>query len=112
MSDSDWESDYSSSEDEEGNKRCPHERFRHDYGLFGVGTRIQVVIDASANCLECKLLLQAVSNYRPGWIEDNKDSTSIIYVQKRKTYTVELRDGPKESETIGSFQFVHRSKGV
>lgn len=108
-SDSDSDSDYNSSDEAEASKRCPHKQFRRDLSLFGVGARVQVVIDASAKCIECKLLLQAVSHFKPGWIEDNKDGTGIIFVEKRKTYTVELLPEPN-SDPIGTFQFVHRSK--
>ncbi|KAL6887398.1 HET domain-containing protein [Trichoderma longibrachiatum] len=108
-SDSDSDSDYSSSDEAEASKRCPHQQFRRGLSIVGVGTRVQVVIDASAKCIECKLLLQAVSHFKPGWIEDNKDGTGIIFVEKRKTYTVELLPEPN-SDPIGTFQFVHRSK--
>ncbi|KAL7805928.1 HET domain-containing protein [Trichoderma gracile] len=107
---SDWESDYSSSDDEESSKRCPHERFDRDGSLFGAGASRQVIIDASAECIECKLLLQAVSNYKPGWIEDDDDKTRLIHLTKRKTYTVQLLRGSYDSEPVGTFQIVHRSK--
>ncbi|KAH0489514.1 hypothetical protein TgHK011_009939 [Trichoderma gracile] len=107
---SDWESDYSTSDDEESSKRCPHVRFDRDGSLFGAGASRQVIIDASAGCIECKLLLQAVSNYKPGWIEDDDDKTRLIHLTKRKTYTVQLLRGSYDSEPVGTFQILHRSK--
>ncbi|KAL6863563.1 HET domain-containing protein [Trichoderma novae-zelandiae] len=104
------ESDYSSSDDAQLSERCPHARFRHSRSLFGVATRIRTIINASAKCIECELLLQAVSNFRPGWIEDNVDSACHICVEKRKTYTVKLLRGLDDSDPIGTFQFFHRSK--
>lgn len=108
---SDWDSDYSSLDDVEATKRCPHERFNRSSNTFGAGAPLQVVIDASAECIECELLLQAVSNFKPGWIEENTDSKCFIGLTKRKTYTVQLYHGSYDGDPVATFQMVHRSKG-
>ncbi|KAL7948774.1 heterokaryon incompatibility domain-containing protein [Trichoderma barbatum] len=97
-----------SDSDDEYCEKCPHSRF--DYHRIGAGARVQTIIKEAAQCVECNLLLQAVSNFKPGWIEANKDSKCQIYVEKRKTYTVKLLAKRRDSNLIGSFQYIHRSK--
>ncbi|RFU82063.1 heterokaryon incompatibility [Trichoderma arundinaceum] len=87
---------------------CPHVRFINN--RFGAGAPIQTIVDAAAQCIECNVLLQAVSAFKPGWVEANKGGTCHIYVEKKKTYTVKLLSEPSTDELIGSFQLFHRSK--
>lgn len=77
-------------------------------GKVAVDVRLQVLMKEAAKCVECNILLQAVYNFKPGWINADKDG-KWMRVEKWSTYTVKLFS---KRISVGSFQMLHRSKGM
>ncbi|KAL7801054.1 heterokaryon incompatibility protein domain-containing protein [Trichoderma afarasin] len=75
-------------------------------GKIEVNVRLQVLVEEAAQCVECRLLLQAVYNFKPSWISADKGG-KWMSVEKWSTYTVKLFS---RRLSIGSFQMLHRSK--
>ncbi|KAM6487501.1 hypothetical protein HDV62DRAFT_399955 [Trichoderma sp. SZMC 28011] len=75
-------------------------------GKVAVDVRLQVLMKEAAKCVECNILLQAVYNFKPGWINADKDG-KWMRVEKWSTYTVKLFS---KRISVGSFQMLHRSK--
>lgn len=104
--------------DEHFDDQCPHSLFgRHRSaaevlyranGKIAVNVRLQVLVKEATQCVECNLLLQAVYNFKPGWINADKEG-KWMRVEKWSTYTVKLFS---KRISIGSFQMLHRSKGM
>ncbi|KAK0766312.1 hypothetical protein N5P37_000033 [Trichoderma harzianum] len=90
--------------DDHFNDQCPHSLFGRHRSAAEV--LLQVLVKEATQCVECNLLLQAVYNFKPGWINADKDG-KWVRVEKWSTYTVKLFS---KRISIGSFQMLHRSK--
>lgn len=100
---------------------CPHQQ---KYIFLDCRTvSIQTCQEHSATCSECRLLLQTVEAFKPGWINSHRDDDGMLVISRSWVYTVHLalkRElktnlAPLESDRhfreMRSFQVFRRSQG-
>jgi len=106
---------------------CPHAQFRAESNRFAASESLSTYLASIPGCPECDLLLRVVEDFRPGWIDENKNgqgSIDVVYkVGSRHDgvpATVNLLVSPlcqghswfEGRKLVDSFQFFRRSRGM
>lgn len=104
---------------------CVHAQFRAQPNRFAATAPLSTYLTSRTWCPECDLLLRVVEEFKPGWIDENKNDLCLIEIahkagRKRSNVpaTVNLlhcrpcqgTDLPEERELMDSFQYFRRSK--
>lgn len=106
---------------------CPHAQFRAESNRFTTSEPLSTYLASIPGCPECDLLLRVVEEFRPGWIDENKNgqgSIDVVYkVGSRHDGVpaiVKLLVDPfyqsnnriEGRKLVDSFQFFRRSRGM
>lgn len=105
---------------------CPHVQFRAQSNRIVAREHLSTYLASAPGCPECDLLLRVVEEFKPGWIDANKNgrgSISLVHKSGRRydvPATVNLlvglpypgNNGLENAELMGSFQFFRRSRGM
>ncbi|KAJ4302706.1 hypothetical protein N0V90_001596 [Kalmusia sp. IMI 367209] len=78
---------------------CPHAQFdapsdSHSPGVYDAVSLVSKCVESAAKCRECRVLLQVIEDFKPGWIEEHKEGKGMIRVSYERNHARRYQNPP------------------
>lgn len=97
-------------ESSSSNTDCPHQKSYISWDCRIVS--IQTCQEHSVTCSECRLLLQTVEAFKPGWIHAHRDDEGLLVISRSWVYTVHFGLKRDLKTNLAPWQFDRRTRDM